>query len=155
MRPILQIWWYTSTMLTTWKTFEWLKQVNCKKRHWCRATNVKDFVVCGGQHTKCRINMSSNTHADCQKIALGTIDVLWGENSSIRLWLEPKLSHLNIKWMSCENQALDKCGIKIKRSDALGIASVMTLRRLGDNPLPEPMLTPFTDAYMRHKGNLS
>ena len=57
--------------------------------------------------------MASNTHADCQKIALGTIDVLWGENSSIRLWLEPKLSHLNIKWMSCETRHLINAALKL------------------------------------------
>ena len=27
---------------------------------------------------------------------------------------------------------------------------VMAWRRTGDKPLPEPMLTQFTDAYMRH-----
>ena len=27
---------------------------------------------------------------------------------------------------------------------------VMAWRRTGDNPLPEPMLTQFTNAYMRH-----
>ena len=28
----------------------------------------------------------------------------------------------------------------------------MAWRRIGDKPLPEPMLTRFTDAYMRHSG---
>ena len=32
---------------------------------------------------------------------------------------------------------------------------VMARHRTGDNPLPEPMLTQFTDAYMRHKGEMS
>ena len=27
---------------------------------------------------------------------------------------------------------------------------VMSWRRIGDKPLPEPMMTQFTDAYMRH-----
>ena len=32
---------------------------------------------------------------------------------------------------------------------------VMAWRRRGDKPLPEPMLTQFTDAYMRHSGEMS
>ena len=30
------------------------------------------------------------------------------------------------------------------------LVHVMVWRRLGDKPLPEPMMTKFTDAYMRH-----
>ena len=30
------------------------------------------------------------------------------------------------------------------------LVKVMAWRRTGDKPLPEPMLTQFTDAYMRH-----
>ena len=30
------------------------------------------------------------------------------------------------------------------------LVQVMAWRRRGDNPLPEPMLTLFTDTYMRH-----
>ena len=32
------------------------------------------------------------------------------------------------------------------------LVQVMAWRRTGDKPLPEPMLTQFTDAYMRHWG---
>ena len=32
----------------------------------------------------------------------------------------------------------------------LALVQVMAWRRSGDKPLPEPMLTQFTDAYMRH-----
>ena len=32
----------------------------------------------------------------------------------------------------------------------LALVQVMAWRRTGDKPLPEPMLTQFTDAYMRH-----
>ena len=35
------------------------------------------------------------------------------------------------------------------------LVRVMAWRRTGDKPLPEPMLTQFTDAYMRHKGEMS
>ena len=31
----------------------------------------------------------------------------------------------------------------------------MAWRRIGDKPLSEPMLTGVTDAYMRHKGEMS
>ena len=30
------------------------------------------------------------------------------------------------------------------------LVQAMACRRTGDKPLPEPMLTQFTDAYMRH-----
>ena len=30
------------------------------------------------------------------------------------------------------------------------LVQVMVWRRTGDKPLPEPMMTQFTDAYMRH-----
>ena len=30
------------------------------------------------------------------------------------------------------------------------LVQVMARRRIGDKPLPEPMLTHFTDAYVRH-----
>ena len=32
---------------------------------------------------------------------------------------------------------------------------VMAWRRTGDKPLPEPMMTQLTDAYMRHQGEMS
>ena len=37
---------------------------------------------------------------------------------------------------------------QIDNKSALG--QVMAWRRIGDKPLPEPMLTQFTDAYMWH-----
>ena len=35
------------------------------------------------------------------------------------------------------------------------LVQVMAWHRTGDNPLPEPMLTQFTDPYMRHSGEMS
>ena len=35
------------------------------------------------------------------------------------------------------------------------LVQVMAWRRTGDKPLPESMLTWFTDAYMRHQGEMS
>ena len=35
------------------------------------------------------------------------------------------------------------------------LIQVMAWRRPGDKPLSEPMLTRFTDAYMRHQGEMS
>ena len=35
------------------------------------------------------------------------------------------------------------------------LVQVMALRRIGANPLPQPKLTQFTDAYMWHKGEMS
>ena len=34
------------------------------------------------------------------------------------------------------------------------LVQVMAWRRTGDKPLPKPMLTQFTDAYMRHLGEM-
>ena len=35
------------------------------------------------------------------------------------------------------------------------LVQVMAWRWTGDKPLPEPMMTQFTDAYMRHQGEMS
>ena len=35
------------------------------------------------------------------------------------------------------------------------LGQVMALRQIGNKPLPEPMATQFTDAYMRHSGSMS
>ena len=35
------------------------------------------------------------------------------------------------------------------------LLQVMALRRIGDKSLPEPILTHFVDAYMRHWGKMS
>ena len=35
------------------------------------------------------------------------------------------------------------------------LVQIMAWRRTGDKPLPEPMITQFTDAYMRHQVEMS
>ena len=35
------------------------------------------------------------------------------------------------------------------------LVQVMAWRRIGDKPLPEPVMAQFTDAYMRHYGEMS
>ena len=40
-------------------------------------------------------------------------------------------------------------------SNIPALVQIMAWRRPGDKPLPEPMLTRFTDAYMRHLGEMS
>ena len=35
------------------------------------------------------------------------------------------------------------------------LVQVMALRRTGNKPLPEPIMTQFSDAYMRHCGKIS
>ena len=37
----------------------------------------------------------------------------------------------------------------------ISLAQVMAWHQSGDKPLPEPKLTQFIDAYMRHKGEMS
>ena len=52
----------------------------------------------------------------------------------------------------------DKIQIQISRKlvprsptdNKSALVRVMAWRRTGDKPLPEPMITQFTDAYMRH-----
>ena len=39
---------------------------------------------------------------------------------------------------------------KVPIDNKPALVPVMAWRRTGDKPLPEPMLTQFTDAYMRH-----
>ena len=39
---------------------------------------------------------------------------------------------------------------KIPIDNKPALVQIMAWRRAGDKPLPEPMLTPFTDAYMPH-----
>ena len=54
----------------------------------------------------------------------------------------------------------DKIQIQISRKlvprsptdNKSALVRVMAWRRTGDKPLPEPMITQFTDAYMRHQG---
>ena len=43
-----------------------------------------------------------------------------------------------------------KCVSMSPNDNAWELVQVMAWRRIGDKPLPEPMLTQFTDAYMRH-----
>ena len=35
-------------------------------------------------------------------------------------------------------------------NNILALIQIMAWSQLGDKPLPEPMMTQFTDAYMRH-----
>ena len=43
-----------------------------------------------------------------------------------------------------------KCVLRSTINIKPALVQVMAWRRAGDKPLPEPMLTQFTDAYMRH-----
>ena len=44
---------------------------------------------------------------------------------------------------------------KVPTDNKRALVKIMAWRRLGDKPLSEPMLTQFTDAYMRHKWEMS
>ena len=39
---------------------------------------------------------------------------------------------------------------RVPIDNKLALVQEMAWRRTGDKPLPEPMMTQFTDAYMRH-----
>ena len=58
--------------------------------------------------------------------------IFLNENDKIPVWISLKLVHRS----------------PIDNKSAL--VRVMAWRRIGDKPLPEPMMTQFTDAYMRH-----
>ena len=45
-----------------------------------------------------------------------------------------------------------KCVLTGPTDNTPAFAQVMAWHRIGDKPLPEPMLTQFTDAYKRHEG---
>ena len=48
-----------------------------------------------------------------------------------------------------------KCVPKGPIDNNSALVQVMAWLRTGDKPLPEPMVTQFTDAYMRHLGKMS
>ena len=54
------------------------------------------------------------------------------------IWISNKISLKYVPWGLIENM--------------LALVQIMAWRRTGDKPLSEPMLTQFTDAYMRHLG---
>ena len=43
----------------------------------------------------------------------------------------------------------------VNESYLSALVEVMAWHRKGDKPLPEPMMTQFTDAHMRHKASMS
>ena len=48
-----------------------------------------------------------------------------------------------------------KCVPSSSIDNKQALVQVMAWRRTGDKPLSEPMLIRFTDAYMRHSGEMS
>ena len=44
---------------------------------------------------------------------------------------------------------------KVRINDVPALVQIKAWRRIGDKPLSEPMLTRFTDAYMRHYGKMN
>ena len=52
---------------------------------------------------------------------------------------------------------IDRISLKFVRKGPIGsdwvLVQVMAWRRIGNKPLPEPMLSQFTDAYMRGWGD--
>ena len=48
-----------------------------------------------------------------------------------------------------------KCVSRSPINSIPALVQVKAWRRRGDKPFPEPMMTQFTDAYMRHKGAIS
>ena len=47
-----------------------------------------------------------------------------------------------------------KCVPKSPIDNKSALVQVMAWRRTGDKPLPEPMMTQFTDEYTRHQGEM-
>ena len=65
------------------------------------------------------------------------------------------------KWIFLNKNGIIPIQISLKfvpRSpidNKLALVQVMAWRRTGDKPSPEPMVTSFSDAYMRHSGEMS
>ena len=59
-----------------------------------------------------------------------------------------KMHFLELKWISIE------ISLKFVPKDPINnipaLVQIMAWRRLGDKPLPDPVMTQFNDAYMRH-----
>ena len=81
---------------------------------------------------------------------------------------KPGLTHLPLDKMATISQTTFKnafnewkCSISIRIElkgtidNKSAFVKVMAWRRIGAKALPEPMLTQFTDAYMRHQGVMS
>ena len=65
------------------------------------------------------------------------------------------------KWIFCNETERIPIQISLKyvpRSpidNKPALVQVIAWRRTGDKPLPEPMMNQFSDAYMRHQGEMS
>ena len=58
-----------------------------------------------------------------------------------------------ISWIKVQNISIDislKFILKGPINNISALDHILARRRIGDEPLSEPMLTQFTDAYMRH-----
>ena len=54
-----------------------------------------------------------------------------------------------------DNNPAMKCVPKDPIDNKPALVKMMAWRRIGSKPLSEPVLTRFTDAYMRHHGEMS
>ena len=77
------------------------------------------------------------THLPLDKMSV----ILAGGNFKCIFFIEKDRNHIQISL-----KFVPKCPIDNKPA----MFQVMAWRRAGDKPLPEPMLTWFTDAYMQH-----
>ena len=61
--------------------------------------------------------------------------------------------------LNWNNRIQIRISLKFVPTSSIGkkpaLVQVMAWRQIGDKPLLEPMLTQFTDAYMRHQGEMS
>ena len=72
--------------------------------------------------------------------------------------LDMHLNHLPLNKMAAISQTTFSSAFKVSLKfipngpidNKSALVQVMAWRRTGDKPLPEPMLTQFTDTYMRH-----
>ena len=92
---------------------------------------VSVYAPCGG------VTETQRTHLPLYKMAAILADDIFKHNffnENIRIYI-----HISLKFVPAS---------LIDNTSAL--VQVMAWRRVGDKPLPEPMITQFTDAYMRH-----
>ena len=70
-------------------------------------------------------------------------------------WLSFCRRHLKCILVNEKFSILIKISLKGPIDNKAALVQIMAWRRTGDKPLPEPTLTQFNDAYMRHYGEMS
>ena len=105
------------------------------------------FVVCFGNGRFTHILQGYFIGIELTHLSLDEMDAILADNFKCIFFLNEKdriLIRISLKFVS--RSLID---------NKPALAHVMAWRRTGDKPLPEPMLTLVTDAYMQQQGKIS